>query len=258
MVNYPHAGFWMKFKELHQRMWTANNELTESHPYQSRPSDWPMLRRGVSFWARDGRHIYFLGNPILYWSSTISIFTFLILSFIFKVRAHRHIKERFDRHRQAFFQASAGFYTMAWAFHYLPFYGMGRQLFLHHYLPALYCGLLVLGVVVDCILQKWKDPVGIVDSAKETSLTTKTTSLSSETNTVETKTTTTATTTTTILSTRPLYKLVFLRWMFTGLCVLVIGAIFCQYAPLTYGSDWDQRSCQEAQWLPLWEFDCGR
>lgn len=244
----------MKFKELHQRMWTANSELTESHPYQSRPSDWPMLRRGVSFWARDGRHIYFLGNPVLYWSSTISIFTFLILSFFFKVRAHRHIKERFNPRRQAFFQAAAGFYTMAWAFHYLPFYVMGRQLFLHHYLPALYCGLLVLGVGVDCILQKWKDPV---DLPKETSFTTKTTALSSETTTVETKTTT-KTITTTLSTPSSFYKLFLLRWTFTGLCVLVIGAIFYQYAPLTYGSDWNQRACQEAQWLPLWEFDCGR
>ncbi|CAO3593860.1 unnamed protein product [Absidia cylindrospora] len=213
MVNYAKPGFWIKFKELHQRMWTSNKELTESHPYQSRPSDWPMLRRGVSFWARDQRHVYFLGNPLVYWSTTVAVFTFLILSLFFMVRSHRHIKERFDPGLHRFYQRAAGFYTMAWAFHYLPFYVMGRQLFLHHYLPALYCAILVLGVGVDCILQKWSRG-GLQQGA--------------------------------------------LRWLFTGLCILALVATFYQYTPLTYGLDWDQTSCRNAQWLPLWEFDCGR
>lgn len=38
---------------------------------------------------------------------------------------------------------------MAWCFHYFPFFLMGRQLFLHHYLPALYFAILLLCVTFD-------------------------------------------------------------------------------------------------------------
>lgn len=38
---------------------------------------------------------------------------------------------------------------MAWVYHYLPFYLMDRQLFLHHYLPALYFAILLLSVTFD-------------------------------------------------------------------------------------------------------------
>ncbi|CAO3651753.1 unnamed protein product [Cunninghamella echinulata] len=155
MVNYPKQTFWEKFKELHITMWTANKDLTETHPYQSRPIEWPMLRSGISYWARDEYHIYFIGNPLIYWISTISLFTFLILTFFFTIRSHRRIQEKFNPRAYQFYQQQAGYYTMAWCFHYFPFYLMGRQLFLHHYLPALYCAILVFGVGVDVILQKW-------------------------------------------------------------------------------------------------------
>ncbi|KAI8099175.1 glycosyltransferase family 39 protein [Halteromyces radiatus] len=238
-VNYPHSSFWMKFKELHQRMWTANRDLTETHPYQSRPPDWPMLRRGVSFWARDQRHIYFLGNPALYWASTISIFTFLILFSFFKVRAHRQIKEKFNPLRQQYYEQAAGFYTMAWAFHYLPFYLMGRQLFLHHYLPALYCALLVFGVGFDCVLQKWSP------SAPSSPVHRSSTSSTSQVMTTSTKTISA-------------FRASLSRWSVASLWIMIIITIFYLYAPLSYGLSWNQASCQEAQWLPLWEFDCGR
>ncbi len=38
---------------------------------------------------------------------------------------------------------------MGWCYHYLPFFLMGRQLFLHHYLPALYFAILLFSVTFD-------------------------------------------------------------------------------------------------------------
>lgn len=35
-----------------------------------------------------------------------------------------------------YFDRSMGFFLLAWGMHYFPFFTMGRQLFLHHYLPA--------------------------------------------------------------------------------------------------------------------------
>jgi len=38
---------------------------------------------------------------------------------------------------------------MGWGLHYFPFFLMSRQLFLHHYLPALYFAILLLCAVFD-------------------------------------------------------------------------------------------------------------
>jgi hypothetical protein len=42
-----------------------------------------------------------------------------------------------------------GFLFMGWSLHYFPFFLMSRQLFLHHYLPALYFAILLLCAVFD-------------------------------------------------------------------------------------------------------------
>ena len=53
--------------------------------------------------------------------------------------------------RRTFYDESAGFFVAGWCFHYFPFFLMGRQLFLHHYMPALYFAILVFGVGFDLI-----------------------------------------------------------------------------------------------------------
>lgn len=49
------------------------------------------------------------------------------------------------------FYNSTGFFFIAWATHYFPFFIMGRQLFLHHYLPAHLASCLVTGALVEFI-----------------------------------------------------------------------------------------------------------
>jgi dolichyl-phosphate-mannose-protein mannosyltransferase len=47
---------------------------------------------------------------------------------------------------------NTGFFIGAWACHYLPFYLMSRQLFLHHYLPAHLASALVAGSVLNFVI----------------------------------------------------------------------------------------------------------
>lgn len=42
-----------------------------------------------------------------------------------------------------------GFFAIGWGLHYLPFFLMQRQLFLHHYFPALYFGILLSAGIFD-------------------------------------------------------------------------------------------------------------
>jgi dolichyl-phosphate-mannose-protein mannosyltransferase len=65
-VNYRNPGFFGKFWELQKVMWRTNAGLTESHAWDSRPSSWPILARGINFWGRDFRQVYLIGNPCKY------------------------------------------------------------------------------------------------------------------------------------------------------------------------------------------------
>lgn len=152
-VLEPRPGFFEKFIYLQKKMWTVNKDLTDTHPYESRPSAWPVLLSGIAFWSKDTRQIILLGNPLIYWVSTVSVFNFLILATFFQLRDKRGYHDHFGGQRQ-FYENSAGFFVTAWAIHYLPFYFMKRQLFLHHYMPSLYFAVLTMGVGIDLVTRK--------------------------------------------------------------------------------------------------------
>lgn len=95
-VNYRKMSFGRRFIELHQVMWKINAGLTEPHPFESRPPSWPTLRSGISFWARENRHIYLLGNPVACWLAFLVVLNFIIIWSFFQVRDKRGYQDRFE------------------------------------------------------------------------------------------------------------------------------------------------------------------
>ncbi|KEZ44580.1 Dolichyl-phosphate-mannose--protein mannosyltransferase 4 [Scedosporium apiospermum] len=144
--------FLRKWFELQRSMFWHNSQLTSSHPYSSHPYQWPFLLRGVSFWTQNEtrQQIYFLGNPIGWWfaSSLLAVFAGIVAADQLSLR--RGI-DALDRRTRSRFYNSTGFFFLAWATHYFPFWVMGRQLFLHHYLPAHLASCLVAGALVEFI-----------------------------------------------------------------------------------------------------------
>ncbi|ORX88851.1 PMT-domain-containing protein [Basidiobolus meristosporus CBS 931.73] len=147
-VNYRTPGFFKKFWELQKRMWTINNGLTDSHPFDSRPSAWPLINRGISFWSKDSAQIYLLGNPIIWWAAAAAVGLYIAVNALLILRQKRGYNDGAYEYFNLYF-SSAGFFFLGWFLHYLPFFLMGRQLFLHHYLPAIYFGILLTGVTFD-------------------------------------------------------------------------------------------------------------
>ncbi|KAK1986559.1 dolichyl-phosphate-mannose-protein mannosyltransferase [Colletotrichum cereale] len=145
-------SFFRKWFELQRSMFWHNNQLTSSHPYASHPYQWPFLLRGVSFWTQNDtrQQIYFLGNPVGWWlaSSLLAVFAGIIGAD--QVSLRRGIDALDHRTRSRLYN-STGFFFLAWATHYFPFYLMGRQLFLHHYLPAHLASCLVAGALLEFI-----------------------------------------------------------------------------------------------------------
>ncbi|GAB7353555.1 hypothetical protein MBLNU459_g3989t1 [Dothideomycetes sp. NU459] len=147
-VNYRNPGFFGKFWELQRVMWTTNAGLVESHAWDSRPPSWPVLRRGINFWGKDHRQIYLIGNPLIWWSSTAAIGLYILFKGLAVLRWQRGYSDysniQFKR-----FDYEIGTNVLGWAFHYFPFFLMQRQLFLHHYFPALYFAIMALCQVYD-------------------------------------------------------------------------------------------------------------
>ncbi|KAH9936900.1 glycosyltransferase family 39 protein [Epithele typhae] len=149
-VNYKLPGFFAKFWELQKVMWTTNAGLTDRHTYDSRPDSWPTLHRGINFWVKDHRQIYLLGNPLIWYLSSAAVFAYVAVRGLLILRAQRGFRD-FDNTKVVKYDALCGFLFIGWALHYVPFWIMGRQLFLHHYFPALYFAILLSCSVFDLV-----------------------------------------------------------------------------------------------------------
>ncbi|KAG6811963.1 hypothetical protein H0H92_005067 [Tricholoma furcatifolium] len=149
-VNYKLPGFFAKFFELQQVMWTTNAGLTDRHTYDSRPDSWPRLRRGINFWVKEHRQIYLIGNPVVWYLSTLSVVAYAAVRGFLILRAQRGYRD-FDNTKVVKYDNLCGFLFIGWSLHYFPFFLMGRQLFLHHYFPALYFAVLLSGACFDLL-----------------------------------------------------------------------------------------------------------
>ncbi|KAJ4374108.1 Dolichyl-phosphate-mannose--protein mannosyltransferase 1 [Neocucurbitaria cava] len=87
---------------------------------------------------------------VIWWSSTALIGLYIAIKGLAILRWQRGYRDysnvTFKR-----FDYEVGMSILGWAFHYFPFYLMARQLFLHHYLPALYFAILALCQMFDFV-----------------------------------------------------------------------------------------------------------
>lgn len=149
-VNYKVPGFFSKFWELQKVMWATNAGLTDRHQFDSRPDSWPALRRGINFWVKDHRQIYLVGNPMVWWLSSLSVVLYVAVRGFLILRTKRGYRD-FDNTKVVKYDSLCGFLFVGWFLHYFPFFLMGRQLFLHHYFPALYFAILLSCSVFDLV-----------------------------------------------------------------------------------------------------------
>lgn len=134
-------------------MYTSNEALTVSHNYESRPGDWAFLHRGINYWSKEQRHIYLLGNPLAYWLSSIAAVAFLIAKLAIAFREQRGVMCA-DPRLMSFYSKPTKFFATAWLLHWLPFFTMKRQLFLHHYMPSLYFAMLISIVAFEYVTKR--------------------------------------------------------------------------------------------------------
>lgn len=131
-------GFFQRFFELNHEMFEASARLKATHPYSSKWFTWPLMLRPICFWYQSSSaQIYLLGSPLIWWASSVFVLSVLQWSFL-------------PRFRQ---MLGKGVWLglMGWSLNFLPFIGIGRVMFLYHYLPALIFSMLLMLAVLDSL-----------------------------------------------------------------------------------------------------------
>ena len=150
-ISYPTPSFFAKFWESHKRMWVINSNLKEPHVYESKAIDWPFLKRGISYWGKERENVYLLGNAIMWWSVSLFVLIFAIVCVAELLAWQLGYPILQDEHIVNF-HVQVVHYLLGFLLHWVPSFLMGRQLFLHHYLPAYYFGILALGHAMDIVV----------------------------------------------------------------------------------------------------------
>lgn len=215
-VNYRNPGFFGKFWELQKVMWTTNAGLVESHAWDSRPPSWPVLKRGINFWGKDHRQIYLIGNPLIWWTSTAAIGLYVAFKGLAVLRWQRACGD-YDHDTFKRFDYEIGMSVLGWAFHYFPFFLMQRQLFLHHYFPALFFAILALMQIWDFVFTRVGSFGGYVKGVKDVPA---------------------------------------LGWGLGTIFLVLSVGVFVLYAPLAYGNKWTKAECARVKAFDTWDWDC--
>ncbi|KAJ2009549.1 Dolichyl-phosphate-mannose--protein mannosyltransferase 1 [Coemansia thaxteri] len=147
-ARYRPMSVWAKIWEYNKLMAESNESLSGDHPFAARPQHWAWLRRGTAYWGGRGHFVYQLGNPPVWWASLAALLLFAVVRVALVLLDKRQITVSFGGQRNRYL-SSAGFFVVAWACHYVPFFLMGRELFIHHYFPALWMAILVLAFTLD-------------------------------------------------------------------------------------------------------------
>ncbi|PVZ96561.1 hypothetical protein BB558_005705 [Smittium angustum] len=187
MSKYISTFFLFDFVQLNVAMGRSNNALVPDpdkySQLESSPEMWPFLYKPMRMVGWDDKDIkyYEIGNPILWWFSSLACFLFPIQYIILtavgkrnqsmkkgtipsatyssyqnhlqKIEIRGNQKEYFTESAMKQYWIGAKLLWSGWFFHYAPFFLMGRVTYLHHYLPALYFALLFLAHQLDYLFR---------------------------------------------------------------------------------------------------------
>ncbi|EST08282.1 Glycosyl transferase, family 39 [Kalmanozyma brasiliensis GHG001] len=151
------SPFLRDFIHLNVAMMTSNNALIPDADKEdilaSKPFDWPFLWNGLRMnsWDDNSIKFYLLGNPVIWFASSLSLLAFAATWLWYMMRRQRRIQD-LSPQDWAHFLYVGKLAAFGWGLHYLPFLVMARVCYLHHYLPILYFAVLMLVHLMDHFL----------------------------------------------------------------------------------------------------------
>jgi dolichyl-phosphate-mannose--protein O-mannosyl transferase len=148
---HPTTGnFWHDFQVVHKTMHAANSGLQKTHPDGSGPFTWPLMKVAPFYWAGKDATIYLIGNPIVWWGTSL---LFLVLLVNLVLRRVTTLTWQESESRSLAWLIGVG-YVISFA----PLIFVKRVLFLYHYLTPLVFSL--------AFVILWLDRSGFVVSSR--------------------------------------------------------------------------------------------
>ncbi|EPY50841.1 O-mannosyltransferase Ogm1 [Schizosaccharomyces cryophilus OY26] len=143
-TNYRKPSFFEKFIEANKLMWLKDRKMGDGHEFESHALTWPFLLGPLRFMSDQNLQVYFMGNPVV-WYSVVSLIVFFALVMLFFAArwnmGYNDCGPKFYHHSY-----NIGKFALAWFIHWAPYILETDRVFLYHYLPALYFGIMALGV----------------------------------------------------------------------------------------------------------------
>jgi dolichyl-phosphate-mannose-protein mannosyltransferase len=142
----PTKDFLFDAVKLHRVMFGVNYGLAAPHPDSSPWWGWPLMLGPVFYWSGSKASLYFLGNPVVWWGSTLGLV--VVATNLVLLRA-----TDFElRHAEKLWPARLWIPLAGYLMAFLPLVLVPRVLFLYHYLTPLLFAL--------CVVILWLDHVG--------------------------------------------------------------------------------------------------
>jgi dolichyl-phosphate-mannose--protein O-mannosyl transferase len=143
----PVGDFIVDLFRTHQEMFASNVRISVGHPDASPWWMWPFMMRPLFYWIAGKARIYFIGNPVVWWSAGVGVVMLFLSTFVVGNKKRKSEKDR--RYR-------AGFALAGYAISLFPYIPVHRVLFLYTYLPAFVFSILALVFWLDGFF--WENP----------------------------------------------------------------------------------------------------
>ncbi len=150
--NIEVPNIFSRFWELNKQMYLVNQGLTATHPYSSLWYTWPFMFRPIYYWVSSSvtppdpgySRIYFIGNPVVWWSSSVAILYSLLLIGGYLWKKLRRYESRSEYVTPILFILISGYILDL-----LPYVGIKRIMFLYHYLSAMIFAVMIMAYLLD-------------------------------------------------------------------------------------------------------------
>jgi dolichyl-phosphate-mannose--protein O-mannosyl transferase len=139
---YRNTGhFFQDMLNIHEVMLRSNISLTDAHPDASPWWSWPFMTTPPFYWSGQGASIYLLGNPIIWWGTTLLTIVIACNVLLSKVT---NLSWRVKTPQVSLWVPFMGYLIAT-----LPYALMKRTLFMYHYLPPLIFSLIFVVLWLD-------------------------------------------------------------------------------------------------------------
>jgi dolichyl-phosphate-mannose--protein O-mannosyl transferase len=142
----PSGRFVHDLVMLHRQMMSAQVELARVHAYSSPWWGWPWMSRPVLYWSQQESVMYFVGNPVVWWGSSLLLMALFVTTILGRLGLTSLPVDSDDRPRRLWIPLTA--WLLAWS----PLAAIPLILFLYHYLTPM--------VFAVCSVTLWADRLG--------------------------------------------------------------------------------------------------